>query len=174
MEPDFILVNSSGIPPKNIPPLITQVPTIIVSITAVEIKNAASSRAQEFPSVTNHTAVCRTDWDWSRNDTQLRTCVWSCASVSLPFLPCSSEPSAKPQSSRPSQTRLAARHFPLAHWNSPGGQRGVGGAGPQGSSSEWSAQSGWPLQRRASFRHGPLQDGEQFSSFASVRILQVC
>lgn len=64
-KPNFILVNSSGIPDKNTPPLITEVPTIVVSITAVEIKNAASSRAQEFPSGTNHTAVCTTDWDWS-------------------------------------------------------------------------------------------------------------
>lgn len=30
-------------------------------------------------------------------------------------LPCSSEPSAKPQSSLPSHTWLAGRHFPLAH-----------------------------------------------------------
>lgn len=64
-KPDFLLVNSSGIPGQNAPPLITQVPTIVVSITAVEIKDAASSRAQEFPSVTNHAAVCTTDWDYS-------------------------------------------------------------------------------------------------------------
>lgn len=70
--------------------------------------------------------------------------------------PCSSDPSAKPQSGRPSHTRLDARHFPFAHWNSPAGHWGTGRVGPQKSSSDRSAQSGFPSQRRARFRHGPL------------------
>lgn len=43
---------------QNIPPLITKVPTVIMSVAAVKVKNATSSRAEEFPFVTYHSTVC--------------------------------------------------------------------------------------------------------------------
>lgn len=43
---------------KSVPPLIAKVPTVIMSIAAVKVKNATPSRAEEFPFITHHTAVC--------------------------------------------------------------------------------------------------------------------
>lgn len=55
-----------------------------------------------------HNRVLQVEKDLEKNDALVNT-------TALFGLPCSSEPSAKPQSSRPSHTRLAGRHLPLAH-----------------------------------------------------------
>lgn len=146
-----------------------------MSIAAVEVENTTSSSTQELSLVTHDTTVwANKGQSWMEAWSYTQQCFWGKVFASCRLTktlkwqdtaerpvtnrsPCSSDPSAKPQSSRPSHTRLAGRHFPLAHWNSPTGHRGTGVAGPQNSSSDWSAQSGWPSQRRAGFKHGPLQ-----------------
>ncbi len=70
-------------------------------------------------------------------------------------IPRSSESSANPQSSLPSQTLWAGRQRPLAHLNSPAGQPASGEVGAQKSSSDWSAQSGWPLHLSSSGKQAP-------------------
>lgn len=65
--------------------------------------------------------------------------------------PASSESSAKPQSSSPSQTRARGMQRPLAQRNSGGAQAGGG----QPRSSEPSAQSGTPSQRAPQGTHCP-------------------
>ncbi len=42
---------------ERLPPLITEVPAVIMSVTAVKVENATTSSTKKFPFVTHHTTV---------------------------------------------------------------------------------------------------------------------